>query len=97
MSHVHNKHSLARVSRHSKAPGRGETFAKILGMDDPLSKTLTISQHKMPPVHSARYGIAAPERTASSGAQHLDRLPVESLHQNQHSANHPAEAVTAWI
>lgn len=97
MTRVRTQRGLTRVSRHSKAPGRGETFAKILGMDDPLSKTLTISQHKMPPVHSARYGTAAPERTASSGAQHLDSLPVESLHQNQHSANHPAEAVTAWI
>lgn len=48
-------------------------------------------------MHSARYGTAAPERTTSSSAQHLDRLSAESLHQNQHSANHPAEAVTAWI
>lgn len=97
MSRVRNKYCLALVSRHSKAPGRGETFAKIWGMDDPLSKTLTISQHKMPPVHSARYGTAAPENNPSSDAQHLDKLPVEFLRQNQHRANHPAEAVTAWI
>ena len=97
MSRVRTKRSLARVSRHSKAPGRGETFAKILGMDDPLSKTLTTSQRRILLAHAAPYGISTPENNPSSGAQHLDSLSVESLHQNQHSANHPAEAVTAWI
>ena len=97
MSRVRTKCSLARVSRHSKASGRGETFAKILGMDDPLSKTLTTSQRRILPAHAAPHGISAPENNPSSGAQHLDRLPAESLLQNQHSANHPAEAVTAWI
>ena len=91
------KCSLALVSRHSKAPGRGETFAKILGMDDPLSKTLTASQRRILSAHAAPYGISAPENTPSSDAQHLDKLPVEFLRQNQHRANHPAEAVTAWI
>lgn len=94
---MRTQRGLTRVSRHSKAPGRGETFAKILGMDDPLSKTLTTSQRRMPPAHAAPYGISAPENNPSSGAQHLDRLPVEFLRQNQHSANHFAEAVTAWI
>ena len=97
MSRVRNKYCLARVSRHSKAPGRGETFAKIWGMDDPLSKTLTTSQRRILPAHVAPYGISAPENNPSSGAQHLDRLPVESLRQNQHTANHPAEAVAEWI
>lgn len=97
MSRVRTKCSLALVSRHSTAPGRGETFAKIWGMDDPLSKTLTTSQRRILPAHAAPYGISAPENNPSSGAQHLDRLPVEFLRQNQHSANHFAEAVTAWI
>ena len=97
MSRVHNTRSLARVSRRSKAPGRGETFAKILGMDDPLSKTLAASQRRILPAHAAPYGISAPENNPSSGAQHLDRQSAESLRQNRHSANHPAEAVTAWI
>ena len=94
MTRVCTQRGLIRVSRHSKAPGRGETFAKILGMDDPLSKTLTTSQRRILPAHD---GIAGAESHPRSNAQHLDRLPVESLHQNQHSANHPAEAVTAWI
>lgn len=97
MSRVCTKCSLALVSRHSKAPGRGETFAKILGMDDPLSKTLTASQRRILPAHAAPHGISAPENNPSSGAQHLDKLPVEFLRQNQHSENHFAEAVTAWI
>lgn len=94
---MHNNLSLALVSRRSKASGRDETFAKIWGMDDPLSKTLTTSQCRILPAHAAPYGISAPESSPSSGAQHLDKMPVESLRQNQHSANHPAEAVTAWI
>lgn len=97
MSRVRNKYCLALVSRHSKAGEEDETFAKILGMDDPLSKTLNTSQRGILPAHVAPYGISAPENNPSSGAQHLDRLPVESLRQNQHTANHPAEAVTAWI
>lgn len=94
---MRTQRGLTRVSRHSKAPGRGETFAKILGMDDPLSKTLTASQRRILSAQAAPYGISAPENNPSSGAQHLDRLPVEFLRQNQHSANHFAEAVTAWI
>ncbi len=94
MSRVRTKRSLARVSRHSKAPGRGETFAKILGMDDPLSKTLTTSQRRILPAHD---GIAGAESHPRSNAQHLDICRVVVLRQNQHSANHPAEAVTAWI
>lgn len=97
MSRVCNKCCLVLVSRHSTALGRDETFAKILGMDDPLSKTLTTSQRRILPAHAAPHGISAPENNPSSSAQHLDRLPAESLLQNQHSANHPAEAVTAWI
>ena len=96
MSRVRTKCSLALVSRHSKAPGRGETFAKILGMDDPLSKTLTTSQRRILPAYSAQHGTVIPKNTTSD-AQHLDRLPAESLLQNQHSANHPAEAVAEWI
>ena len=96
MSRVHNTRSLARVSRRSKASGRGETFAKILGMDDPLSKTTT-SQRRILPAHAALYGVSAPENNPSSGAQHLDRQSAESLRQNQHNENHPAEVVTAWI
>ena len=94
---MHNNLSLALVSRRSKASGRDETFAKIWGMDDPLSKTLTTSQCRILPAHAAPYGISAPENSPSSGAQHLDKIPVESLRQNQHSANYPVEAVTAWI
>ena len=96
MSRVRNKCCLALVSRHSTAPGRDETFAKIWGMDDPLSKTLTTSQRRILPAYSAQHGTVTPNNTTSD-AQHLDRLPVESLRQNQHTANHPAEAVTAWI
>ena len=101
MSRVRNKYCLALVSRHSTAPGRDETFAKIWGMDDPLSKTLTTSQRRILPEYSAlrtvMFRAATRENTPLSSAQHLDRLPVESLRQNQHTANHPAEAVTAWI
>ena len=97
MSRVCNKCCLVLVSRHSTALGRDETFAKIWGMDDPLSKTLTTSQCRILPAHAAPYGISAPENSPSSGAQHLDKMPVESLRQNQHSANYPVEAVTAWI
>lgn len=96
MSRVRNKYCLALVSRHSKAPGRGETFAKILGMDDPLSKTLTASQRRILPAYSAQHGTVTP-KNATFDAQHLDKLPVEFLRQNQHSANYFAEAVTAWI
>lgn len=94
MSRVRNKYCLALVSRHSKAGEEDETFAKILGMDDPLSKTLNTSQRGILPAHD---GIAGTQSHPHPDAQHLDRLPVESLRQNQHTANHPAEAVTAWI
>ena len=97
MSRVHNKCSLALVSRHSKAPGRGETFAKILGMDDPLSKTLTTSQRRILSAHAAPYGISAPENNPSSGAQHLDTSRAVVLHQNQGTAHQSMEAVAEWI
>ena len=97
MSRVRNKRSLTLVSRHSKAPGRGETFAKIWGMDDPLSKTLTTSQRRILPAHVAPYGISAPENNPSSGAQHLDSLTAGLPRQAQGAAHQPMEAVTAWI
>lgn len=97
MSRVRAKCSLARVSRHSKAPGRGETFAKILGMDDPLSKTLTTSQRRILPAHAAPHGISAPENNPSSSAQHLDSLTAGLPRQAQGAAHQPMEAVAEWI
>ena len=97
MSRVCNKRSLTLVSRHSKAPGRGETFAKIWGMDDPLSKTLTTSQRRILPAHVAPYGISAPENNPSSGAQHLDSLTAGLPRQAQGAAHQSMEAVAEWI
>lgn len=94
---MRTQRGLTRVSRHSKAPGRGETFAKILGMDDPLSKTLTTSQRRMPPAHAAPYGISAPENNPSSGAQHLDSLIAGLPRQAQGAAHQSMEAVAEWI
>ncbi len=94
MSRVRTKRSLARVSRHSKAPGRGETFAKIWGMDDPLSKTLTTSQRRILPAH---VGIAGAESHPRSNAQHLDICRVVVLRQNRYAAPQPMEVATAWI
>ena len=94
MSRVRTKRSLALVSRHSKAPGRGETFAKIWGMDDPLSKTLTISQRRILPAHD---GIAGAESHPRSNAQHLGICRVVVLRQNRYAAPQPMEVATAWI
>lgn len=101
MSRVRTKRSLARVSRHSKAPGRGETFAKIWGMDDPLSKTLTTSQRRILPEYSAlrtvMFRAATRENTPLSSAQHLDISRAVVLHQNRVAAHQPMEAVAEWI
>lgn len=97
MSRVRNKYCLALVSRHSTAPGRDETFAKILGMDDPLSKTLTASQRRILSAHAAPYGISAPENNPSSGAQHLDSLTAGLPRQAQGAAHQSMEAVAEWI
>ena len=96
MSRVRTKCSLALVSRHSKAPGRGETFAKILGMDDPLSKTLTASQRRILPAYSAQHGTVTPQNTTSD-AQHLDSLTAGLPRQAQGAAHQPMEAVAEWI
>lgn len=96
MSRVRNKYCLALVSRHSKAPGRGETFAKILGMDDPLSKTLTASQRRILPVYSAKHGTVTPKNTTSD-AQHLDSLNAGLPRQAQGTARQSMEAVAEWI
>ena len=48
MSRVRNKCCLALVSRHSTAPGRDETFAKIWGMDDPSSTNVHTDQRGVP-------------------------------------------------
>ena len=94
MSRVRNKYCLALVSRHSTAPGRDETFAKIWGMDDPLSKTLTTSQRRILPAHD---GIAGTQRHPHPDAQHLDISRAVVLHQNQGTAHQPMEAVAEWI
>ena len=96
MSRVRNKYCLARVSRHSTAPGRDETFAKIWGMDDPLSKTLTTSQRRILPAYSAQHGTVTPKNTTSD-AQHLDISRAVVLHQNQGTAHQSMEAVAEWI
>lgn len=101
MSRVRNKCCLALVSRHSTAPGRDETFAKIWGMDDPLSKTLTTSQRRITPEYSAlRTGMfraATRENNSLSNAQHLDTSHAVVLHQNQGAAHQSMEAVAEWI
>lgn len=97
MSRVRNKCCLALVSRHSTAPGRDETFAKIWGMDDPLSKTLTTSQRRILPAHAAPHGISAPENNPSSSAQHLDSLIAGLPRQAQGAAHQSMEAVAEWI
>ena len=94
MSRVRNKYCLALVSRHSTAPGRDETFAKIWGMDDPLSKTLTTSQRRILPAHD---GIAGTQRHPHPDAQHLDSLVAGLPRQAQGAAHQSMEAVTAWI
>ena len=96
MSRVRNKYCLALVSRHSTAPGRDETFAKIWGMDDPLSKTLTTSQRRILPVYSAQHGTVTPKNTTSD-AQHLDISRAVVLHQNRVAAHQSMEAVAEWI
>lgn len=96
MSRVRTKCSLALVSRRSKAPGRGETFAKILGMDDPLSKTLTTSQRRILPAYSAQHGTVTPKNTTSD-AQHLDSLVAGLPRQAQGAAHQSMEAVAEWI
>lgn len=101
MSHVRNKYCLALVSRHSTAPGRDETFAKIWGMDDPLSKTLTTSQRRILPEYSAlrtvMFRAATRENTPLSSAQHLDISRAVVLHQNRVAAHQSMEAVAEWI
>lgn len=101
MSRVRNKCCLALVSRHSTAPGRDETFAKIWGMDDPLSKTLTTSQRRILPVYSAfctgMFRAATRENNPLSSAQHLDTSRAVVLHQNQGAAHQSMEAVAEWI
>ncbi len=94
MSRVRNKYCLALVSRHSTAPGRDETFAKIWGMDDPLSKTLTTSQRRILPAHD---GIAGTQSHPHPDAQHLDISRAVVLHQNQGTAHQSMEAVAEWI
>lgn len=96
MSRVRNKCCLALVSRHSKAPGRGETFAKILGMDDPLSKTLTASQRRILPAYSAQHGTVTP-KNATFDAQHLDSMVAGLPRQAQGTAHQSMEAVAEWI
>lgn len=96
MSLVRNKCCLALVSRHSTAPGRDETFAKIWGMDDPLSKTLTTNQRRILPAYSAQHGTVTPKNTTSD-AQHLDSLTAGLPRQAQGTVHQLMEAVTAWI
>lgn len=96
MSRVCNKCCLVLVSRHSTALGRGETFAKILGMDDPLSKTLTTSQRRILPAYSAQHGTVTPNNTTSD-AQHLDSLTAGLPRQAQGTVHQLMEAVAEWI
>lgn len=100
MSRVRNKYCLALVSRHSTAPGRDETFAKIWGMDDPLSKTLTTSQRRILPEYSALRTVmfrAATRENTTSDAQHLDSLVAGLPRQAQGAAHQSMEAVAEWI
>ena len=94
MSRVCNKCCLVLVSRHSTALGRDETFAKIWGMDDPLSKTLNTSQRGILPAHD---GIAGTQSHPHPDAQHLDISRAVVLHQNQGTAHQSMEAVAEWI
>ena len=96
MSRMHNNLSLALVSRRSKASGRDETFAKIWGMDDPLSKTLTTSQRRILPAYSAQHGTVTPKNTTSD-AQHLDSLVAGLPRHAQGTAHQSMEAVAEWI
>lgn len=82
------------VSVHSKAGEEDETFAKILGMDDPLSKTPNTSQRRILPAHD---GNAGAESHPRSNAQHLDTSRAVVLHQNRVAARQSMEAVAAWI
>ena len=89
------------VSGRPKTGDKGETFAKILGMDDPLSKTLNTSQRRITPEYSAlRTGMfraATRENNSLSNAQHLDTSHAVVLHQNQGAAHQSMEAVAEWI
>ena len=96
MSRVRNKCCLALVSRHSTAPGSDETFAKIWGMDDPLSKTLNTSQRGILPAYSAQHGTVTPKNTTSD-AQHLDSLAAGLPRQAQGTVHQLMEAVAEWI
>ena len=96
MSRVCNKCCLVLVSRHSTALGRDETFAKIWGMDDPLSKTLTTSQRRILPAYSAQHGTVTPNNTTSD-AQHLDSLTAGLPRQAQGTVHQLMEAVAEWI
>jgi len=96
MSRVCNKCCLVLVSRHSTALGRDETFAKIWGMDDPLSKTLTTSQRRILPAYSAQHGTVTPKNTTSD-AQHLDSLAAGLPRQAQGTVHQLMEAVAEWI
>ena len=100
MSRVRNKYCLALVSRHSKAGEEDETFAKILGMDDPLSKTLNTSQRGILPEYSALRTVmfrAATRENTTSDAQHLDSLTAGLPRQAQGAAHQSMEAVAEWI
>ena len=98
---MHNNLSLALVSRRSKASGRDETFAKIWGMDDPLSKTPNTSQRRILPEYSAlrtvMFRAATRENNPLSSAQHLDTSRAVVLHQNRVAAHQSMEAVAEWI
>ncbi len=89
------------VRGHPKTGDKGETFAKILGMDDPLSKTLNTSQRRILPEYAAlrtvMFRAATRENTPLSSAQHLDTSRAVVLHQNQGTAHQSMEAVAEWI
>lgn len=84
------------VSGRPKTGDKGETFAKILGMDDPLSKTPNTSQRRILPAYSAQHGTVTPKNTTSD-AQHLDSLIAGLPRQAQGTVHQLMEAVAEWI
>lgn len=89
------------VSGRPKTGDKGETFAKILGMDDPLSKTPNTSQRRILPEYSAlrtvMFRAATRENNPLSSAQHLDSLVAGLPRHAQGTAHQSMEAVAEWI
>ena len=89
------------VSGRPKTGDKGETFAKILGMDDPLSKTPNTSQRRILPEYSAlrtvMFRAATRENNPLSSAQHLDTSARWCFTRTESPHTQSMEAVAEWI